>query len=80
MSDRQLISFDDSRNSAFDKVLHRGSIQSQGGLRAMMNKNSLAHVAASQEYFRYWDDQKAEEETEDIRAERSQNYATITRQ
>lgn len=46
----------------------------------MMSKNNAANAAASKEYFQYWDNKKAEDEVEAIRQERTDNYATITRQ
>ncbi|KAH6895922.1 S-adenosyl-L-methionine-dependent methyltransferase [Thelonectria olida] len=80
MTTGELISYDEAQNSAFDKVLHRQSKDSQGGMRAMMNKDNAAHAAAVNEYFQYWDDKKAEDEVEAIRQERTDNYASLTRQ
>lgn len=76
----ELISYDEAKNSAFDKVLHRQSKDSKGGMRAMMNKDNAAHAAAVDDYFQYWDDKKAEDEVEAIRQERTDNYASLTRQ
>lgn len=75
-----LISYDDARNSAFDNVLHKKTKDTQGGIRAMMGKNSSANAAASDEYFQFWDNKKAEDEIEAIRQERTDNYASLTRQ
>lgn len=76
----ELISYDEARNSAFDNVLHGKSKESRGGMRAMMNKNNKAHAAAVDEYFQYWDGKKAEDEVEAVRQERTDNYASLTRQ
>lgn len=65
---------------AFDKVLHKNSSTSQGGLRAMINKDNEAHKAAVVEYFQHWDDKKAEDETEAVRQARVTDYASLTRQ
>uniref|UniRef100_A0A8H7K823 Sterol 24-C-methyltransferase n=1 Tax=Bionectria ochroleuca TaxID=29856 RepID=A0A8H7K823_BIOOC len=80
MSAQEVISHDEVRRHAFDAVLHRHSNKNQGGLSAMRQKNSAANAAASKEYFQYWDDKKAEDETAEARQERTDNYATITRQ
>ncbi|KAK7413844.1 Sterol 24-C-methyltransferase erg6b [Neonectria punicea] len=80
MSNNELISYDEAQNSAFDKVLHRKSKDNQGGIRAMINKDNAAHVAAVDEYFQFWDNKKAEDEVEATRQERTDNYASLTRQ
>ncbi|KAF7559942.1 hypothetical protein G7046_g4210 [Stylonectria norvegica] len=80
MSKTDLISYEEAKNSAFDNVLHRESKNSQAGIRAMMNKDSTAHAAAVDEYFQHWDNKKAEDEVESTRADRTANYASLTRQ
>lgn len=80
MSTAELISYDEARNHAFDSVLHRQSKNSKGGMRAMMNKDNRAHAAAVDEYFQYWDNKKAEDEVQAVRQERTDNYASLTRQ
>ncbi|CAM1511866.1 Fc.00g093790.m01.CDS01 [Cosmosporella sp. VM-42] len=80
MTTTDLISYDEARNSAFDKVLHRESKNSRGGIRSMIQKNSAANAAAADEYFQHWDNKKAEDENEAIRQARTENYASITRQ
>ncbi|KAK4085295.1 uncharacterized protein Triagg1_285 [Trichoderma aggressivum f. europaeum] len=75
-----LLPADQARNMAFDKILHKNSSTSQGGLRAMINKDNEAHKAAVVEYFQHWDDKKAEDETEDVRQSRVIDYASLTRQ
>ncbi|KAJ3466107.1 hypothetical protein MRS44_006765 [Fusarium solani] len=80
MSTAELISYDEARNHAFDSVLHRQSKNSKGGMRAMMNKDNKAHAAAVDDYFQYWDNKKAEDEVQAVRQERTDNYASLTRQ
>lgn len=80
MSSQALLSAKDARNSAFDKVLHGGSSESRGGLRAMMGKDREANEAAVKEYFQHWDNKSAQDETEAVRQARTDDYATITRQ
>lgn len=75
-----LLPADQARNMAFDKVLHKNSSASQGGLWAMLNKDNEAHKAAVVEYFQHWDDKKAEDETEAVRQSRVNDYASLTRQ
>ncbi|RFU30434.1 hypothetical protein B7463_g5899, partial [Scytalidium lignicola] len=77
---KSLISAEQVKNSAFDSILHQNSSKSQGGLRAMMKKDSTANIAAMDDYFRHWDDKKVEEETEAIREARKSEYASLTRQ
>lgn len=77
---RDLITADHAQMSAFDTALHRGSTKAQGGLRAMMNKDSAAQNVAMNEYFHHWDDKKPENETKEIREARTADYASITRQ
>ena len=80
MPTTDIISYDEARDAAFDKVLHRESKKSQGGIRSMINKDSAAHSAAVDEYFQFWDNKKAEDEVEAIRQDRTENYASLTRQ
>ncbi|KAI9154944.1 sterol 24-C-methyltransferase [Paramyrothecium foliicola] len=80
MTSQELISHEEAKRHAFDTVLHRNSSKTEGGIRAMASKNSAANSAAANEYFQFWDNKKAEAETEAVRQERTDNYATITRQ
>lgn len=79
VTSREMITAEHARNSAFDHALHRNSSKAQGGLRAMMNKNTEARNAAMGEYFQHWDG-KAEDETESTRKARAAEYASLTRQ
>lgn len=79
MTNQQLISAEEARKNAFDSVLHRSTGQSQGGVKSMLGKNHQAHAAAVDEYFQHWS-KKAEEETEESRQARTDDYASLTRQ
>jgi len=70
---------DHARDAAFNKAMHGTSVQSQGGIKAMMGKNTEAQQAAVSEYFKHWDDKTAVEETDETRKERRDEYATLTR-
>ena len=68
-----LESEDHSRDAAFNKVMHGKSVDSKG-FRSMLNKDHTAHQAATEEYFKHWDNKSAGAETVEIRevnAERS---------
>lgn len=80
MSSKSLITADQAQKSAFDHVLHQKSAKSQGGLSAMMSKDSAANLAASKDYFQHWDNKRAEDETDAIRQSRTDDYASLTRQ
>lgn len=66
--------------SGFDSALHRGSVDSQGGLRAMLGKDKAFHDVAMGDYFKHWDGTTAEHETDDVRRARREDYSTLTRQ
>lgn len=67
-------------NSAFDNLLHRATAEKDGGIGAILRKDHRAQKAASEEYFRHWDNKSAQQETESDRAERTEEYASLTRQ
>ncbi len=70
-----LESEDHSRDAAFNKVLHGESADSKGGFRSMLNKDRDAHKAASEEYFKHWDNKSADSETAEIREVKISNSA-----
>lgn len=70
---------DHERDAAFASAMHGSSAQDQGGIRAMMGKNTDAQKAAVADYFKHWDDKSAGEETEETRKARRDEYATLTR-
>ena len=57
---------DHSRDAAFHKAMHGKSADSKG-FRSMLNKDHDAHKAASDEYFKHWDNKSAGTETIEIR-------------
>ncbi|GES59936.1 sterol 24-C-methyltransferase [Aspergillus terreus] len=70
---------DHSRDADFNRALHGKSAQSKGGFAAMRGKDAAAQKAAVDEYFKHWDNKDAETETEEVRAARRAEYATLTR-
>ncbi|KAL6718286.1 Delta(24)-sterol C-methyltransferase [Lecanora helva] len=70
---------DHSRDAAFNKAMHGKSAEAKGGFRSMLNKDRDAHKAASEEYFKHWDNKLASAETVEIREARKAEYATLTR-
>jgi sterol 24-C-methyltransferase len=71
---------DHSRDANFNKALHGKSSQAKGGISAMLSKDNVAQKAAVDEYFSHWDNKPAGDETEETRAARREQYATLTRQ
>ena len=62
---------DHTRDAAFNKVMHGKSAESKAGFRSMLNKDHDAHKAASEEYFKHWENKSASTETEEIREVRT---------
>lgn len=58
---------DHSRDAAFNSALHGKSATRRGGFGSMFNKDRDAHKAASEEYFKHWDNKSAGTETAEIR-------------
>ena len=71
---------DHVRDAQFNKALHGKSAQAKGGISSMLSKDNSAQKAAVDEYFQHWDKKPASEETEETRAARREQYATLTRQ
>ncbi|KAI1433350.1 sterol 24-C-methyltransferase [Xylaria sp. CBS 124048] len=71
---------DRARDAAFNTAMHGNSAQVAGGVRAMLAKGREAKQASVDEYFKHWDNKAAEVETEETRAARTAEYATLTRQ
>ncbi|ORY67505.1 sterol 24-C-methyltransferase [Pseudomassariella vexata] len=70
---------DKIRDAAFNKAMHGDSSAAKGGFTAMLKKDSSAQKAAVDEYFKHWDNKAAKDETEETRAQRTAEYATLTR-
>lgn len=66
MAPMALESEDHSRDAAFNKAMHGKSVDSKG-FRSMLNKDHDAHKAATEEYFKHWDNKSAGTETVEIR-------------
>ncbi|TQS34327.1 hypothetical protein Golomagni_05294 [Golovinomyces magnicellulatus] len=71
---------DHLRDAAFNKAMHKDSIDSAGGFRAMLKKDNKAQKAAVDQYFKHWSNKNAKDETEADREARRAEYATLTRQ
>ena len=80
MSPMALEKEDHGRDAAFAKALHGKTSGKEGGISAMMGKDKGAQKAAVDEYFKHWDNKAAVDETEETRAARRAEYATLTRQ
>lgn len=80
MVQNTLITAEDAKNSAFDSILHGSSNNAKGGLRAMVGKDTDANSAAIKQYFQHWDDKRVEDETDEVRQARTDDYASLTRQ
>jgi sterol 24-C-methyltransferase len=71
---------DHDRDAKFNKVLHGKSAATGAGMKSMLSKDKAAQKAAVDEYFKHWDNKPADTETEETRAARRSEYATLTRQ
>ncbi|KAK4619475.1 Sterol 24-C-methyltransferase [Fulvia fulva] len=78
MGATQLEKEDKERDAAFKEALHGKSAQ-RGTWSAMLSKNKDAQKAAVDEYFKHWDNKGHEDETEETRKQRRDEYATLTR-
>ena len=58
---------DHSRDAQFNTAMHGKSAKSRGGFSSMLNKDRAAHKAASDEYWKHWDNKSAGTETAAIR-------------
>ncbi|KAL4932347.1 sterol 24-C-methyltransferase [Aspergillus undulatus] len=70
---------DHQRDAEFNRAMHGTSSEAQGGFAAMRQKSAAAQKAAVDEYFKHWDNKSAEAETDETRAARRAEYATLTR-
>ncbi|KAH8883222.1 putative DELTA(24)-sterol C-methyltransferase [Thozetella sp. PMI_491] len=68
-----------TRDADFNKALHGKSSTAQGGIAAMFSKDKDAKKLAVDEYFKHFDNKRAEDETDADRAARTAEYATLTR-
>ncbi|KZL83092.1 sterol 24-c-methyltransferase [Colletotrichum incanum] len=55
-----------ARDATFEKILHKGSSKTVG-MSAMLKKDHEAQKAATDEYFRHWDNKGAQKETKEDR-------------
>ncbi len=59
---------DHRRDADFNKALHGKTSEVKGGIAAMMSKDKDAKKLAVDEYFKHFDNKKAENETDADRA------------
>lgn len=71
---------DHKRDADFAKALHGKTTSNTGGVRSMIGKDKAAQKEAMDQYFKHWDNKAADVETEETRAERRAEYATLTKQ
>lgn len=55
-----------SRDAAFNEILHGKNVQGKG-FASMFTKDRAAHKAATEEYWKHWDNKEAATETDTIR-------------
>ncbi|TDZ26254.1 Sterol 24-C-methyltransferase erg-4 [Colletotrichum orbiculare MAFF 240422] len=67
-------------DATFEKVLHKGTGKDNVGMSAMLKKDREAQKAATEEYFRHWDNKNAQQETKEDREARTAEYDSLTRQ
>lgn len=75
----QLEREDKERDLAFKQALHGKTAAEKKGLLAAMGKDHAAQKLAVDSYFKHWDNKASADETEEIRKERRDEYATLTR-
>ncbi|KAL0938452.1 uncharacterized protein CTRU02_205062 [Colletotrichum truncatum] len=69
-----------ARDATFEKILHKGTSRDNVGMSAMLKKDHEAQQAASDEYFKHWDNKSAQKETKEDRDARTADYESLTRQ
>ena len=57
---------DHTRDAAFNTAMHGKTVMGKG-FGSMLSKDHAAHKAATEEYWKHWDDKSAGKETEEIR-------------
>ena len=58
---------DHSRDAQFNKLMHGKSAAAKAGFYSLWNKDHAAHKAASDEFWKHWDNKSASTETADTR-------------
>lgn len=66
-----------AREATFEKILHKNTGTRNVGMAAMLKKDHEAQQAASNDYFRHWDNKTAQVETEEIRAVSSRSHESL---
>ncbi|KAF4806166.1 Sterol 24-C-methyltransferase [Colletotrichum siamense] len=70
-----------ARDATFEQILHKGTSKGNVGMSAMLKKDHEAQKAATEDYFRHWDNKlNAQRETKEDREARAAEYDSLTRQ
>ncbi|EQB43648.1 hypothetical protein CGLO_17679 [Colletotrichum gloeosporioides Cg-14] len=70
-----------ARDATFEQILHKGTSKGNVGMSAMLKKDHEAQKAATEDYFRHWDNKlNAQKETKEDREARAAEYDSLTRQ
>ncbi|KAF3811087.1 Sterol 24-C-methyltransferase erg-4 [Colletotrichum gloeosporioides] len=70
-----------ARDASFEQILHKGTSKGNVGMSAMLKKDHEAQKAATEDYFRHWDNKlNAQKETKEDREARAAEYDSLTRQ
>ncbi|KAF4835809.1 Sterol 24-C-methyltransferase [Colletotrichum tropicale] len=70
-----------ARDATFEQILHKGTSKGNVGMSAMLKKDHEAQKAATEDYFRHWDNKlNAQKETKKDREARAAEYDSLTRQ
>ncbi|KAI9802270.1 MAG: Delta(24)-sterol C-methyltransferase [Sarcosagium campestre] len=70
---------DHNRDAAFKQAMHGKSATEKSNFLAMLKKDQQSQQAAVDEYFKHWDNKAAGTETDQDRADRRSQYATLTK-
>ncbi|KAF0324405.1 sterol 24-c-methyltransferase [Colletotrichum asianum] len=70
-----------ARDATFEQILHKGTSKGNVGMSAMLKKDHEAQKAATEDYFRHWDNKlNAQKETKEDREARAAEHDSLTRQ
>ena len=69
-----------ARDAEYMRALHGKSSESRPGFMSLLTKGTQAQALSVGEYFKHWDNKPSETETEEIRKQRRDLYASLTRE
>ncbi|KAK9456763.1 S-adenosyl-L-methionine-dependent methyltransferase [Dipodascopsis uninucleata] len=67
------------QDAAFKVALHGKDVTGSSGIGAIIKKNAEAQSAAVGEYFKFWDNKRPNQESEQDKIGRLEEYATLTK-